>query len=89
MPNSYSAKLVLAAAQASWLMTVGGYLIFRTQWVVLPGFLSIACLMVMRCNACSTPFTDHRIYDRFNLVRFWKTRIVDECPVCSRKMFPQ
>ena len=89
MLGSNIAKLVLATLQASWLIILGGYLLFRTQWVVLTGFVAAACSMAMRCRACSTPFTDERIYRHFNLLRFWKTRIVDECPVCSRRMFPE
>jgi hypothetical protein len=81
------AKFILATGQATWLIVLGGYLLFRTQWVVLPSFVAIVLLMMMRCRACSTPFTDERVYRHFKLLRFWSTRIIDRCPVCSRKMF--
>jgi hypothetical protein len=81
------AKIILATAQASWLIVLGGYLLLRTQWVVLPSFVSVLALMKSRCSSCSTPFTDERVYQKFKLLRFWDTRIIDECPVCSHEMF--
>jgi hypothetical protein len=81
------AKVILATAQASWLIVLGGYLLLRTQWVVLPSFLSVIALMKSRCSYCLTPFTDERVYQKFKLLRFWDTGIIEECPVCSHEMF--
>jgi hypothetical protein len=86
MSRKITAKIVLATAQASWLIILIGYLLLRSQWVVLPGFATITCLLFMRCRACSTPMSDERIYRHFKLMHFWDTRIIDECPVCSRSM---
>jgi hypothetical protein len=81
------AKTVLTTGQATWLIVLGGYILFRTQWVVLPSFVAIVILMRMQCKACSTPFTNERVYRHFKLLRFWDTRIIDRCPICSGKMF--
>ena len=78
---------ILVIGQATWLIVLGGYLLFRTQLVVLPSFVAIVVLMKMQCRTCSTSFTDERVYRHFKLLRFWTTRIIDRCPACSRKMF--
>ena len=63
-------------------------MLLRTEWVVLPGVVAIVILTRMRCGTCSTSFGDERLNSRLKLLRFWYTRIIDEYPVCSRKMCP-
>jgi hypothetical protein len=88
MPKRLIAKAGLVVAQASWIVILVGYLVFRSGWVVLPGFVSIAYLMTLRCSQCLTSFQDRRVYERFRLLKFYDTRIVDACPVCHKPMFP-
>ena len=88
MTKRLIAKAALVVAQASWITILAGFLIFRSGWVILPGFVSIAFLMTLRCSQCRASFQDRRIYDRFRLMKFYDTRIVDDCPVCHRPMFP-
>ncbi len=88
MPKRLMARAGLIVAQASWIVILLGYLVFRSGWVVLPGFVSIAYLMTLRCSRCLTSFQDRRIYDRLRLMKFYDTRIVDDCPVCRKPMFP-
>lgn len=83
------AKTALAVAQSTWLTVLGGYIVLRSQWVVLPSFIAIIVLMKLKCCRCQTPFADDRIYRSFKLGRFWDTRLVDHCPVCQRAMFEE
>lgn len=81
------AKIAVIVAQSSWLTVLLGYILFRTQWVVLPAAVSIVVLMILRCSSCGTSFQDERIYQRFRLLRFYDSRIINNCPVCHNPMF--
>ena len=59
------AKTALIVAQSSWLTVLGGYILIRSQWVVLPCFIAIVILMTLKCRRCETSFTDDRINQRF------------------------
>jgi hypothetical protein len=79
-------KAALMVAQASFFIIIIGYILLRTQWVVLPGFIAVAILMASKCSRCGTSFKDQRVYSKFKLLKFYDTKIVDDCPVCHRPM---
>jgi hypothetical protein len=89
MLKRLSVKAVLIVAQGSWIVTLIGYLIFRSGWVVAPAMLSIAILIFVRCSRCGTSFQDDRINQKARLIKFYDTSIIDECPVCRKPMFPR
>lgn len=80
-------KWVLIIAQSSAIMVLLGYLIFKSQWVVVPAFISISLLMSLKCNNCKTSFMDPKIYNHLKLLKFYDTKIIDRCPVCKKAMF--
>ncbi len=80
-------KLLLVLVQSSTLTVLLGYLIFRSQLVVIPAFLSIVVLMNLRCSVCGTSFQDEKIYKRLKLIKFYDTKIIDSCPVCNNPMY--
>ena len=89
MSREILVKALLILAQSSpWTILIG-YLIFRSQWVVLPAFMAIAVLILMniRCDFCKTSLTDEKIYKHFRLIKFFDTKFVDDCPVCHHRMF--
>jgi hypothetical protein len=81
------ARSILVLAQSSTYVVVLGYLIFRSQWVVVPAMISIALLVMLRCSKCGTSFRDPRIYGRFRIWKSYDTKLIDDCPVCHRTMF--
>lgn len=89
MLKRLSVKAVLIVAQGSWIVTLIGYLIFRSGWVVAPAMLSIAILILVKCSRCGTSFQDDRINQKARLIKFYDTSIIDECPVCRKPMFPR
>ena len=82
-------KTVLIVAQGSWIITLVGFLIFRSEWVVVPAMLSIGTLMFLRCSQCGTSVADSRINQRLRLMKFYDTSLIDECPVCQKPMLPR
>lgn len=89
MLKRLAVKAVLIVAQGSWIVTMIGYLIFRSGWVVAAGLLSIAILIFLKCSQCGTPLGDDRISQKARLLKFYDTSIIDECPVCRKAMFPR
>ena len=81
-----AAQFALAMAQST-PFTIGlGYLAFRTAWVAAPAMLGMLFLMTIRCRHCRSRFVDDRILQRLSVWKFFDTRILDECPVCSHPM---
>lgn len=80
-------KLILIIAQASTITILLGYIITRSQWVVAPAFLAISILMNLRCRSCKTSFKSSEIYKYLKLMKFYDTNIIDNCPICHKKMF--
>lgn len=89
MLKRLAVKAVLIVAQGSWIVTLIGYLIFRSGWVVAPAMLSIAILIFLKCSQCGTSFQDNRISQKARLLKFYDTTIINECPVCRKPMFPR
>lgn len=81
------ARSILMVAQASTIIILLGYLIFRSQWVVVPAFVTISILMGLRCMSCKTSFRNPEIYKHLKPLKFYDTEIVDKCPVCHKEMF--
>jgi hypothetical protein len=79
-------KAVLVVAQSSLITIMLGYILFRTQWVVVPAFAAIAILMFIRCSQCGASFRDERVYSKLKVLKFYDTKIIDDCPVCHRPM---
>jgi len=79
-------KAALMVVQASFFIVTLGYILLRSQWVVLPGFLAVAILMASKCSRCGTSFKDQRVYSKFKLLKFYNTKLVDDCPVCHHPM---
>ena len=80
------AKLALIGLQSSAIVILVGYILLRTQWVVVPGLISAIALWGVNCGNCGTSFDDPRLYKRIRLLRFWDTGILDKCPVCGEAM---
>jgi hypothetical protein len=80
------AKSALGVAQASSFVILLGYLVTRSQLVVVPAFIAVAYLLTVKCEHCGTSFTDSRMNQRFRLLRFWDVSIIDCCPVCQHGM---
>ena len=49
-------KIVVMVAQSSTFTVMLGYIITKSQWVVVPGFVAITILIFGRCASCGTPF---------------------------------
>ncbi len=82
-------KVVLLVAQSSFFTIIIGYLVFRSQWIVLPVFLAIATLMTFKCGNCHSSFQNNRVYNKLRLLKFYNTEILDQCPVCRMPMYSQ
>jgi hypothetical protein len=80
------AKIALVGAQSSTITILIGYLLLRSQWVIVPGLMSVAILMMVRCRHCDASFREERIYKHMRLLKFYDTRIIDSCPVCGHPM---
>lgn len=87
MMKRFIAKAALIGAQSSTWTVIVGYLVFRSPLVVVPGALSIIILINLKCGICKTSFQDERIYSKAKLMKFYDTKIIDECPVCGSAMF--
>jgi hypothetical protein len=79
-------KIVVMVAQSSTFTVMLGYIITKSQWVVVPGFVAITILIFGRCASCGTPFQDPRICSKMKLMKFYDTSMVDQCPGCQKPM---
>jgi hypothetical protein len=87
MINRLFVKSILIIAQASTMIILLGYLITRSQLVVIPAFVTIFLLMRLKCMNCKTSFMSPEVYKHLNPLKFYDTTIIDRCPVCQQAMF--
>ena len=80
------AKSALGVVQASSLIVLVGYLVTRSQLVVVPAFIAGAYLLALKCQHCGTSFANGQVNRRLSLLRFWDVSIIDRCPVCQHRM---
>lgn len=85
--NKFFLKISLVIAQSCLFTVLIIYPIFQNQIVAVPIFLSIAFLLTQKCSQCGTSFTDSRINEKFQVFKFYKTDLIDNCPVCGNKMY--
>lgn len=79
-------KAILFVAQASPVLLIFEYIAFRTSFAFVAALLSIGMLIFSRCRHCHTSFQNPRIYEKLHVLKFWDTRIVDQCPICGHSM---
>lgn len=84
--NRLLLKAVLVVAQSSLITIMLGYVLFRTQWVIVPAFVAIAMLMFSKCSRCGVLFRDKRVYSQLKVLKFYDTEMIDDCPVCHKPM---
>jgi hypothetical protein len=80
-------KFRLMIAQGFTLFAVAGYIIVETRYFFLIGFAFLVSQGLSRCGSCRTAFTDDRLNAHLHPLRFWKTEILDKCPVCGDRMY--
>ena len=83
----FGLKSLVVAAQALPIILLVEYSIFRTGFAFPFGFLAIVKLgFFSKCGHCGTSFADSRINQRLHVLKFWDTKLVDRCPVCTHPM---
>jgi hypothetical protein len=78
---------LMIATQLFPIVLICEYIAFRTCFSFIGGAISIFVMMHIKCPCCRTSFQSREIYKRFHTLRFWKTDVLEECPICHKAMY--